>query len=74
MYAWKMYIVPTIATLKPTEINSSMKWWQWASKDNGNMEKQEFNGTVDDWSKKLETKCSHFLRHIFIKMNAIMCF
>ena len=43
MYAWKMYIVPTIATLKPTEINSSMKWWQWASKDNGNMEKQEFN-------------------------------
>ena len=44
---------PTIATLKPIEINSSMKWWQWASNDNGKVEKQEFNGTVDDCFKNL---------------------
>ena len=58
---------PTIATLKPTEINRSIKWWQWASNDNGKVEKQQFNGTIDDCFKKLETKCSHFLRHTFIK-------
>ena len=65
---------PTIPTLKPIEINSSMKWWQWASNGNGKVDKQEFNGTVDDSFKKLETKCSHFLRHTFIKKHTIMCF
>ena len=55
MYAWKMYILPKyLPPFKPTEINSSIKLWQWASNDNGKVKKQEFSGIADDCFKNLK--------------------
>ena len=68
----KCTFCPTIATPELIEINGSIKWLLLASNDIGNVEKQEFNVTVDDCFKKLETKCSHFLRHILYQKNVIM--